>query len=41
MFYLATREKKMAMIATIFAVGTAVAAVLFSIWMLKQLFTTD
>jgi len=30
----------MAMITTIFAVGTAVAAVVFSVWMLKQLFTT-
>ena len=28
----------MAIIATICAIGTAVAAVLFSLWMLKQLF---
>jgi hypothetical protein len=30
----------MAMITTILAVGTAVAAVVFSVWMLKQLFAT-
>ncbi len=29
----------MAMITTIFAVGTAIGAVVFSLWMLKQLFT--
>ena len=32
-------EKKMAIIADIASIGTAVAAVLFSLWMLKQLFT--
>lgn len=30
----------MALIATISAVGTFVAAVLFSLWMIKQLFTS-
>jgi len=30
----------MAMITTICAVGTAIGAVLFSLWMLKQLFTS-
>ena len=30
----------MATIATIFSVGTAIGAVLFSLWMLKQLFTS-
>ncbi len=29
----------MALIATIAAIGTFVAAVLFSLWMLKELFT--
>jgi len=29
----------MAIIATVCAVGTAVMALLFSLWMLKQLFT--
>lgn len=29
----------MALIATIAAVGTATAAVIFSLWMIKQLFT--
>jgi len=40
-FNLVTREKKMAMIATICAVGTAIGAVLFSVWMLKQLFASN
>ncbi len=31
----------MAIIATICAVGTAVMAVLFSLWMLKQLFASN
>jgi len=31
--------EKMAIIATICAVGTAIFAVLFSLWMLKELFT--
>jgi hypothetical protein len=35
------REEKMAMIATIFAVGSAIGAVLFSLWMLKQLFASN
>ena len=30
----------MAMIATACSVGTAIAAVLFSVWMIKQLFTS-
>jgi len=30
---------KMAIIATISAVGTVIAAVLFSLWMIKNLFT--
>ena len=30
----------MALIATISAVGTFIAAVLFSLWMIKQLFTS-
>jgi uncharacterized membrane protein YciS (DUF1049 family) len=34
-------EEKMAMIATIFAVGSAIGAVLFSLWMLKQLFASN
>lgn len=31
----------MAIIATTCAVGTAIAAVIFSMWMLKQLFTSN
>jgi hypothetical protein len=40
MIYRANGREKMAMITTIFAVGTAVAAVVFSVWMLKQLFVS-
>jgi len=36
---LSWEEKKMAIIATVCAVGTAIFAVLFSLWMLKELFT--
>jgi hypothetical protein len=32
-------RRKMAIIADIASIGTAVVAVLFSLWMLKQLFT--
>jgi hypothetical protein len=31
----------MAMITTFLAVGTAIAAVAFSVWMIKQLFTNE
>jgi hypothetical protein len=31
----------MAFIATVCAIGTAIAAVLFSLWMLKQLFASN
>lgn len=31
-------EEKMALITTICAVGTAIGAVFFSLWMVKQLF---
>ncbi len=31
----------MSIIATVCAVGTAMVAVLFSLWMLKQLFTSN
>jgi len=31
----------MAIIATVCAVGTAVFVILFSLWMLKQLFTSN
>ncbi|KXS32313.1 MAG: hypothetical protein AWT59_1572 [Candidatus Gallionella acididurans] len=41
MFNLVIREDKMAMITTICAVGTAIAAVLFSLWMIKQLFASN
>ena len=40
-FHLITWEEKMAMLATICAVGTAIGAVLFSLWMVKQLFTSN
>ena len=35
-----SREEKMAIIADIASIGTAAAAVVFSLWMLKQLFTS-
>jgi uncharacterized membrane protein YciS (DUF1049 family) len=41
LYNLVTGEEKMAMITTIFAVGSAIGAVLFSLWMLKQLFASN
>jgi len=42
MFNVVTWEgKKMALIATIAAVGTATAAVLFFLWMIGQLFSSS
>jgi hypothetical protein len=38
-FNLVIPEAKMAMITTILAVGTAIGAVIFSVWLVKQLFT--
>jgi len=34
-------EKKMAIIATVLSVGTAIVALAFSLWMVSQLFTKD